>query len=132
MSSSDFNNAVKAYNDIHVQISKLTKKAGELRKEKKVVGDIILGYMKQNNIDECELRNCKLVRKVSKRTETLKKEYILHELVRLTGSDQAAAAALNSMESHRQIKETEILSRLKINAPAAEASEEEDGDDESG
>lgn len=107
----DFRSAVKAYITLHDEISKSSKQMRELRKQKDKIGELIIDYMRERQVDQCELSDGKLIRKKSKRTEGLKKEYILSELIKITGSEQAAEASLNNINSMRAIKETEILSR---------------------
>ena len=111
--SEDFKAAVSAYLELHDEIDRLGKQAKELRKQKEIVGATILGWMKTNELDECELPDGKLVRKISKRTETMKKEYIMAELSKLTGSEAGATAVINNIDAHREIIETEVLSRTK-------------------
>lgn len=123
-----FRSAVKAYITLHDEISKSAKQMRELRKQKDKIGEIILEYMKERNVDQCDLSDGKLMRKKSKRTEGLKKEYILNELIKLTGNPQTAEAALNNMNSMRMIKETEILSRTTLRVPVN--SMEMESDDE--
>jgi hypothetical protein len=110
--SDDFKAAVEAYINLHDEIARSSKQMRELKKQKDKVGEVILQWMKTQDVDACELSDGKLVRKVSKRTEGLKKEHVLSELVKLLHGDEAAATmSLNNIFSNRSIAEKEILTR---------------------
>lgn len=110
--SEEFKDAVAAYLVIHDEIDRAAKKAKELRKQKTLLEANILSWMKKNNADECELPDGKLERKTSKRTETMKKDYVLEELSRLTGGNASEAeACLNNIMSKRKIITSERLAR---------------------
>jgi hypothetical protein len=109
----EFKNAVSAYVELHDEITKASTHMRELKKQKDAVGEIILGWMKTNAVDECELPEGKLVRKTSKRTEALKKEMVMEELKKLTGDEARASASLQNIFSMRTIVEKEILSCTK-------------------
>jgi len=108
---SDFKEAVQAYIELHDEIDRSSKKMRELKKQKVAIGETILAWMKAQNADECEFPDGKLIRKKSKRTEGMKKEYVLAELTKLTGNEAEATLALNNINSRRGVVETEILSR---------------------
>lgn len=123
----DFRSIVKAYIDLTDEIARYQKQIREIRKKKDAVGDVVMQYMRKNEVDECELRDGKLIRKKSKRTEGLKKEHILAQLMKVTGGDERAANDhLNAINSMRSIKETEILSRTRKRT--AVASDDDDDD----
>lgn len=127
----DFKSAVKAYTNLHDEITASSKQLRELRKQKDKIGDVIIGYMKQKDVDQCELEDGKLIRKKSRRTEALKKDHILTELVKLTGGDQARAeASLTSIQSMRQVKETEILTRTTKRSLAGSKHDLDEDDEE--
>lgn len=110
----DFRSIVKAYIDLTDEISRYQKQIKEIRKKKDAVGEVVMQYMRDRQVDECELRDGKLIRKKSKRTEGLKKEHIMAQLLKLTGGDESVASEhLNAINSLRNIKETEILSRTR-------------------
>jgi len=109
--SDDFKDAVQAYIELHDEITRSSKQLRELRQQKDNVGDLILKWMRNNSVDECELPDGKLVRKTSKRTEGLKKEMVLQELKKLTGDEARATASLQNIFSMRNTVEKEILSR---------------------
>lgn len=108
----DLKAAVEAYIQLHDEISKSSKQLRELKKQMQGVGDVILKWMKSQEVDVCELSDGKLVRKVAKRTETLKKEHVLNELRKLTRGDEAAATvSLNNIFASRAVAEKEVLTR---------------------
>lgn len=108
----DLKAAVEAYIQLHDEINKSNKQLRELKKQMQGVGDVILKWMKSQAVDVCELSDGKLVRKVSKRTESLKKEHVLEELKKLTKGDEAAATvSLNNIFANRAVAEKEVLTR---------------------
>jgi hypothetical protein len=108
----DFKSAVRAYIDLHDELTRSAKQIRELRKQRELVGETILAWMRSNSVDECQLPDGKLVRKRQKRTESLKKDYVLVELKKVLGGDEGrAAACLNSMFSMRNTVEKEVLTR---------------------
>lgn len=109
----DFKEAVKAYIELHDEITASSKQLRELKQQKDAVGDIILVWMRSNLIDECELPDGKLVRKTSKRTQTLKKEFVFDELKKITGDEARAEASLLNIFSMRAVVEKEVLSRTR-------------------
>lgn len=112
--SEDFKEAVKQYCMLHDEISASLKQIKEIRRQRDFIGETILAFMKQQDVEACELQDGKLIRKKSKRTEGLKKEHILDQLLKMTGGNEAAAQeALNAINSLRVVKETEILSRTR-------------------
>jgi len=116
LDADEFRNCVKTYVELHDEISTSTKHLSELRKKREAIGELIVEFMKQRGIDECELQDNggKLVRRESKRTETLKKDHILAELLPLLANDSARAqACLDNMFSKRQVETKEVLTRTK-------------------
>jgi flagellar basal body-associated protein FliL len=109
--SADFKEAVKAYIELHDEITASSKQLRELKHQKDAVGDIILQWMRSNSVDECELPDGKLIRKTSKRTQTLKKEFVLEELKKITGDEAKAEASMLNIFSMRAVVEKEVLSR---------------------
>ena len=108
--SEEFKNAVTAYVELHDEIAGASKQLRELKQQKEAVGQIILGWMKKNAVDECDLPEGKLVRKTSTRTEGLKKEMVMEELKKLTGDEARASASLQNIFGMRSICEKEVLS----------------------
>lgn len=112
----EFRNCVKTYVELHDEIASSTKHLSELRKRKEAIGQLIVEFMAHRGIDECELQDNggKLVRRESKRTETLKHDHIISELLSLVANDSARAqACLDSMLSKRQVEVKSTLTRTK-------------------
>ena len=112
MAAEDFKAAVKAYIDIHDKLAQAAKELRDVRKKKAELADVIVQYMKANDIDECALQDGKLVRKATQRLEPLKKEHILAELTKVVGDEQAEAALLG-MYSNRAVSSKDVLRRTK-------------------
>lgn len=108
----DFKAAVKAYIDIHDQLTQAGKELRDIRKKKAELADVIVQYMKKNDIDECALTDGKLVRKQTKRLEPLKKEHILAELAKVVGEPRAEDVLVN-IYSKRGVHDKDVLQRTK-------------------
>jgi hypothetical protein len=110
----EFRNCVKSYVELHDEIATAAKHLSELRKKKDALGELVMGFMKNRAIDECELPESggKLVRKQSKTTETLKKDHILQELMTLV-DESKAKASLETIYGKRQVVAKEVLTRTK-------------------
>lgn len=108
----DFKDAVKAYIDMHDQLAEAGKRLKEIRKKKAELADVIVQYMKANEIDECALQDGKLIRRQSKRLEPLKKEHILQELTKAVGDSQAENILVNIF-STRNVTNKDTLTRTK-------------------
>lgn len=106
-----FKTAVKDWIQIHDELQASAKQLREIRKRKQVLADTILGFMRNNEIDECALSDGKLIRRTSKRVEGLKKETILDVLKDKMGSTEKAEAMLVEIFSHRNVVEKEALMR---------------------
>ena len=112
----DFKSCVKTYVELHDEIAASSKHLSELRKKKDAMGQLIVEFMKQRSIDECELpdNGGKLVRKESKRTEALKKEHIINELMQLVGHDSTRAhSCLENIFNKRAVETKDVLTRTK-------------------
>lgn len=108
----EFRDAVKAYIDMHDQLTDAGKQLREIRKKKKELADVIVQYMKKNDIDGINVRDGKLVRKTSKRLEPLKKEHIMEELTKTLGEARAEDALVNIF-SKRGVNNTDTLLRTR-------------------
>lgn len=114
MSAEDFKSIAEEYAEVSKQITDLNKRARELKNQKDQIGESILSFMQTKNIDEAELPGIgKIVRKTSKRTESLKPELILATLTSALGDEAKATAALQDMNSQRTIVEKEVIALTK-------------------
>ena len=115
MSESDFKEAVKLYIDLHDELMQAQKAMKEVRKRKDALGDTILEQMRTRDIDECQLPDGgKLLRKVSKRVESLKKDHIEKELrTALGGDDHKVETVMTNIFSQRAVDTKESLQRTK-------------------
>ena len=110
MAEDDFKAAVKAYIDMHDQLAEASKQMRGIRKKKAELADVIVQYMKKNDIDECALQDGKLIRKQAKRLEPLKKEHIMDELKKVVGEPRAEDILVNIF-SKRTVAEKDTLRR---------------------
>lgn len=111
----EFRSCVKAYVDLHDEIATSSKHLSELRKKKDAIGDMIVAFMKDRGIDECELQQGgKLVRRESRRTEALKKDHIVAELMQLLNNDATRAqSSLENIYGKRGVEVRDALTRTK-------------------
>lgn len=113
--ASVFADAVKQYIELHDQITEAGKQLREVRQRKEELAQIILQFMKSNDIDECAVRDGKLVRRESKSTEGIKKDHIIDELKDVVGESEAKAL-LDRINSKRETRTKESLARRKSKA----------------
>jgi hypothetical protein len=108
----DFRNIASEYATLSSEITRLNRASRDLKAQKDTIGDSLLEYLKTKDIDEVQLpTGGKIVRKTSKRTSPLKKEYILEELQTIFGGDVAKAeASLQNIQSKREVIEKEVIS----------------------
>jgi hypothetical protein len=108
----EFKDAVKAYIDMHDRLADASKQLRDIRKKKKELSEVIVEYMRKNEIDGINIKDGKLLRKTSKRLEPLKKEHILSELSKSVGETQAENI-LVGIFSNRAVTNTDTLRRTK-------------------
>jgi hypothetical protein len=108
----EFRDAVKSYIDMHDQLAEASKHLRDIRKRKKELSQVIVEYMRKNDIDGINVQDGKLLRKQSKRVEPLKKEHILEELTKTVGDSQAENILLNIF-SKRSVLHTDTLTRTR-------------------
>jgi hypothetical protein len=114
MSTDDFKEIAEQYAEVSKDITGLNKRVRDLKTQKDQIGESILAFMQSKNIDEAELPGIgKIVRKKSKRTETLKPELILATLTTALGDEAKATQALQDMNSQRSITEKEVITLTK-------------------
>ena len=109
----EFRDAVKAYIDMHDQLSEASKRLSDIRKKKKEMSEVIVEYMRKNDIDGINVKDGKLVRKQVKRLEPLKKEHIMEELTKTLGDQGAAEHTLVNIFGRRSVTERDSLRRTK-------------------
>lgn len=108
----EFRDAVKAYIDMHDQIAEAGKRLRDIRKKKRELSEVIVEYMRKNDIDGINVKDGKLVRKQSKRLEPLKKEHILGELSKAVGEAKAEDMLVNIF-SLRAVTNKDTLRRTR-------------------
>jgi hypothetical protein len=74
--------AISEYTKVHTQIASAMKELGVVKRQKAELGEVILSFLEQNNVNQIHDRegNVDLIRKESTRTEGIKKDYILKAL----------------------------------------------------
>jgi hypothetical protein len=114
LSEHSFKDAVRSYIELYDELMKSQKALRDLRRKKDDIGKAIVEFMKRNKIDEFQVADGKLQRRVSKRTSTLKKEHILDGLREALGNDETRIdEAIKRMNSNRAVTEIEALRRTR-------------------
>lgn len=108
----EFRDAVKSYIDMYDQLSEAGKALRDIRKKKNELAEVIVEYMRKNDIDGINIGDGKLLRKQSKRLEPLKKEHIMEELTKEVGDSKAENILLNIF-SKRNVTNKDTLRRTK-------------------
>ena len=117
MSANDeFRDTVKSFIELHDELAESARAMSALRKRKEQLSQRIIEFMKSNEIDECALADGKLVRKTTKKVETLKKEHILDALKKRLGDDVAAERTLVDIYAARAVESSDSLTRTKKRA----------------
>lgn len=113
LTETTFKDAVRSYIELHDELTASTKQMREFRRKKEELGAAILQFMKDNKIDEFQVADGALKRRNAKRTENLKKEYILDSLKAALGNEEKVQAVFTQMNSHRNITQCESLCRTR-------------------
>ena len=104
--------AVKEYLDLDNQIVTLQKAIRERKKRKEDLSKIILGAMKNNEIQQMNLKEDKLVYCVSQHKKPMNKEYLNHVLNTYFNNEEKATDVLSHIIDNRQRVEKVRLKRV--------------------
>tara|TARA_A100001015_G_scaffold320339_1_gene446351 strand:+ start:290 stop:679 length:390 start_codon:yes stop_codon:yes gene_type:complete len=104
--------AVKEYLDLDNQIITLQKAIRERKKHKEGLSKIILGAMKNNEIQQMNLKEDKLVYCVSQHKKPMNKEYLNHVLNTYFKNEEKAGDVLTHIFDNRQRVEKVRLKRV--------------------
>lgn len=104
--------AVKEYLDLDNQIVTLQKAIRERKKRKEDLSKIILGAMKNNEIQQMNLKEDKLVYCVSQHKKPMNKEYLNHVLNNYFNNEEKATDVLTHIFDNRQRVEKVRLKRV--------------------
>ena len=104
--------AVKEYLDLDNQIITLQKAIRERKKRKEEISKIILGAMKNNEIQQMNLKEDKLVYCVSQHKKPMNKEYLNHVLNTYFKNEEQAGDVLTHIFDNRQRVEKVRLKRV--------------------
>lgn len=108
----EFREAVKVYIGLHDEIQRAMKELRDVKKRKEALGSTILNCMRDMDIDVCQLPDGgRLVRKQTKKVESLKKQHIFKELATALGDEVRAESVVNNIFSQRSVAVSETLSR---------------------
>lgn len=116
MSTDEFRDTVKSFIELHDELAESARAMSALRKRKEQLSQKIIEFMRSNEIDECALADGKLIRKTTKKVETLKKEHILDALKKRLGDEVAAERTLVDIYAARAVESTDSLRRTKKRA----------------
>lgn len=113
LTETTFKDAVRMYVELYDELIEASKALKGMRKKKDELGAAVLHFMKVNRIDEFQVGDGKLMRKNSKRTEALKKEYIIATLKTALGDETRVDAVMTEMNANRTTTELESLRRTR-------------------
>jgi hypothetical protein len=111
-----FREAVNLYVQLSNEITKVTKMMTQYKRQRDALGQTIMIYMKSNSIDECHIdgEEKKLIRRQSKRTETLKKDEIIKAFTSaLNGDEPRALMLVTNLFNNRVVNFKDALSLRK-------------------
>jgi predicted transcriptional regulator len=124
----DFKTIASEFQAVSQEITNINRQAKELKNQKEQMAAAILAYLKSNAIDEVNLpEGARIVRKISKRSGTLKKDMILDEFKSILGDDAKAEHHLQNLYSRREVVEKEVVS---LNMPRGPKPTQDQDDDE--
>lgn len=125
----DFKTIASEFASLSQEITNINRHAKELKNQKEQMAAAILAYLKSNSIDEVNLpEGARIVRKISKRSGTLKKDMILDEFKSILGDDARAEHHLQNLYSRREVVEKEVVT---LNIPRGpRPTQDQDDDDE--
>lgn len=112
-----FKKQVSEYMEIDNNLKEARKAITTLNKRKKTLSLNIDGYMKQNNIEELKLNDCKLKTFTSVRTAPLNKEWIYKRLLIIckgNGNQANSMCEFICDPKARDKKETNLIKRVKL------------------
>lgn len=104
--------AVKEYLDIDNQIITLQKAIRERKKKKDDLSTVILGAMKNNEIQQMNLKEDKLVYCISQHKKPMNKEYLNHVLNNYFQNEDKASDVLTHIFDNRQRVDKVRLKRV--------------------
>jgi predicted nucleic acid-binding Zn-ribbon protein len=104
--------AVKEYLDLDNQIITLQKAIRERKKRKEDLSKIILGAMKNNEIQQMNLKEDKLVYCISQHKKPMNKDYLNHVLNSYFKNEEKASDVLTHIFENRQRVEKVRLKRV--------------------
>lgn len=107
-----FMDAAAAYVELHDRIKAASKEQRVMRLKMKELGDVILQYMKANDIPECDMAGERLVRKHTTRLGGIKRDYVEQVLGGVVDPDRVEHLLLQ-IETLRPVAEKEVLSRQR-------------------
>lgn len=109
----NFKDAVALYVKLHDEITASSRAMRDLKKQKVELGDTILAYMRDRDIEAFQMTDGKLKRSQSKRTEGIKKEHYIDTLKAYCTDPAACEAAYIEMCNRRKVEVKDALKRTK-------------------
>ena len=116
--------AVKEYLDLDNQIITLQKSKKERKKKKEQLSKVILGTMQNNEIQEMNLKEDKLVYCVSQHQSPMNKDYLNNVLNNYFNNEQKAQDVLTHIYENRQRVEKVRLKRVVDKKKSIELNDE--------
>lgn len=107
----DFKLAVKQYIEITDEISGIQKQIKDKRKKMKDLAEFILGFMKTNDKEVCNLGDSGLLMIKQKKTKVAFKKDNLYEMLKNVLSTEDVDKSIEYIFKHQEVKESEYLHR---------------------
>lgn len=115
--SDQFKKQVQEYMEIDNSLKEATKALSVLRKRKTSLSLNINGYMRENDLDELKLNDCKLKSYISVTTAPINKAWIYNRLLLMNRGDEVQSKKMCEFicdPSAREKKEKHTIKRLKL------------------
>ena len=107
----NFKESVKTYIKLTDELNEIGEVVKEKKKQTRVLSEVILNYMKQNEKEVCDLgAKGTIMIKKRKQKETIKREYVEEILKNHMKQEQAMESAKEIFDK-QNVKETEFLQR---------------------
>ena len=113
--NAEFKDACKAYSTLCDQAAEISSKLKEIKEAQNVLSQKIFEFMVDSDISEVQMGDgSKICCKISKRTSTINRQFLLEQLLPVVGGDHAVAEmTLERIYGSRTVEEKSVISRVK-------------------
>lgn len=107
----NFKDAVALYVSLHDELTRSAKELKALRSQKVELGDEILAFMREQEIDSFQMGDGKLRRHTCKRAESVKKEHFLESLKDVCPDEATCEQVYQNTMAKRRVELKDVLKR---------------------